>query len=154
MKNKQEQFDLDLDTISSQSKTIRFNGEAVEIFPPDLEELFGLQGLALKFKEMDTDNMSDEEASEVFAELKGAFTRLIPPLKKAMEEPKIITFLRRLFPNWKRLQKSKSLSLAQMFALLDLIVNMAVPADVKELEKHGITLNSNQKKILSNRLKK
>ena len=42
----------------------------------------------------------------------------------------------------------------QMLALLNLLVDMAMPSSVEEFEKRGITLTDDQKKILQGYLNK
>jgi len=119
-------YDLDLDTLVKPSKTIRLNGEAITIKPPELEELLKLSKLGGAIQKKQTGKKMDEsEAVEAINSLRDAFAELVPELK------------------------GKSLNVEQLLALLDLVVKMAMPSDVSELEKRGITLTSDQKKILS-----
>ena len=69
--------------------------------------------------------MTEEEAVEAINSLRDAFAELVPELK------------------------GKPLNVEQLLALLDLVVSMAMPSDVSELEKRGIKLDADQKKILS-----
>jgi len=118
-------YDLDLDTLVKPSKTIRLGGEAIVINPPSLEELLKLSKLGGAIqKKQDGKKMSEEEAVEAINSLRAAFADLVPELK------------------------GKPLNVEQLLALLDLVVKMAMPSDVTELEKRGITLDSDQKKIL------
>ncbi len=119
-------YDLDLDTLVKPSKKIRLNGEAITINPPSLEELLKLSKLGGAIQAKQTGKkMSEEEAVEAINSLRDAFAELVPELK------------------------GKSLNVEQLLALLDLVVKMAMPSDVTELEKRGITLDADQKKILS-----
>lgn len=118
-------YDLDLDTLVKPSKKIKLGGEAIEIQPPSLEELLKLSKLGGAIqKRQSGEKMSEEEAVEAINNLRDAFAELIPELK------------------------GKALNVEQLLALLDLVVAMAMPSDVSELEKRGITLDADQKKIL------
>lgn len=123
-----ERIDLDLDTLTGQSRKVKINGNVIEVFPPSVEELFKLQQLASQFKKIDTENITEDQAFDVLENLKSAFISLIPQLKDF------------------------KVNVEQLFKLLDLIVEMAVPHDLKELEKRGIkpsTEATDEKKILS-----
>lgn len=120
-----QQYDLDLDTLVKPSKTIRLKGEAIVINPPSLEELLKLSKLGGAIQAKQTGKkMSEEEAVEAINSLRDAFAELVPELK------------------------GKDLNVEQLLALLDMVVKMAMPSDVSELEKRGITLDADQKKIL------
>lgn len=118
-------YDLDLDTLVKPSKVIKLGGEPITINPPQLEELLKLSKLGGAIqKRQSGEKMSEEEAVEAINNLRAAFVDLIPELK------------------------GKQLNVEQLLALLDLVVAMAMPSDVSELEKRGITLDADQKKIL------
>lgn len=124
--NEQSTYDLDLDTLVKPSKRIKFGGEAIEIKPPSLEELLKLSKLGGQIqKRQSGQKMSEEEAVEAINSLRDAFAELVPELK------------------------GKPLNVEQLLALLDLVVGLAMPSDVSELEKRGIKLDDDQKKILS-----
>ena len=145
-------FDLDLDTLSSEVKRVKFNNKTIEIYPPQLDEVLGLQQMAREFQGLDTENLTDEQIVEVFDKLKSSFSRLIPGLDAAMRESRVKVFLRRFFPSWKALAEHKALNVQQLFALLELVISMATPEDVKELTKRNISVESNgEKKMVSNR---
>lgn len=118
-------YDLDLDTLVKPSKKIRFQGETIEIAPPSLEELLKLSKLGGQIQKKQTgEKMSEEEAIEAIGNLREAFGELVPELK------------------------GKPLNVEQLLALLEMVVQLAMPSDVAELEKRGITLDADQKKIL------
>lgn len=124
--NENKTYDLDLDTLVKPSKTIKLAGEAITINPPSLEELLKLSKLGGQIQKRQTgEKMTEEEAVEAINSLRDAFADLVPELK------------------------GKPLNVEQLLALLDLVVSMAMPSDVSELEKRGIKLDADQKKILS-----
>jgi len=124
--NETNAYDLDLDTLVKPSKKIRLAGEAITINPPSLEELLKLSKLGGQIQKKQTgEKMTEEEAVEAINSLRDAFAELVPELK------------------------GKPLNVEQLLALLDLVVSMAMPSDVSELEKRGIKLDADQKKILS-----
>lgn len=118
-------YDLDLDTLVQPSKKIRLDGEIIEIKPPALEELLKLSKLGGEIQKMQSgEKMSEEDAVAAIGKLRGAFTELIPALE------------------------GHNLNIDQLLALLNMVVKIAMPNDVTELEKRGITLDADQKKIL------
>lgn len=124
--NETNAYDLDLDTLVKPSKKIKLAGEAITINPPSLEELLKLSKLGGQIQKKQTgEKMTEEEAVEAINSLRDAFAELVPELK------------------------GKPLNVEQLLALLDLVVSMAMPSDVSELEKRGIKLDADQKKILS-----
>lgn len=122
--------DLDLDTLVRPSKKIKLGGEIITIAPPDLETLFKVakMGGDLQAAQANLTDVDEQKAVELYQTLREAFEELIPALK------------------------GKNLTVEQVFALLDMIVDMAMPADVTELEKRGIKLDDDQKKILKDSL--
>lgn len=123
-------IDLDLDILAKPSKRIKLNGKTIEVKPLEVGELFSLHRMAKDFQKLDADKIDEESAVDAFEALKGGFVKLIPDLE------------------------GEPLSIDQMFALLDLVIGMSMPADVEELEKRGIKLSADQKKILSQYSKK
>lgn len=130
MTQNNSKVDLDLDVLAKQSKHVKLNGKTIEVRPLEVGELFSLHKLGKDFQNVNTDDMDEEKAVQAVEALQGGFERFIPDLK------------------------GQKLSLDQMFALLDLVIEMAMPSDVEELEKRGITLSADQKKILSQYSKK
>ena len=119
----QNNFDLDLDTLSAAKKTVKIGGKVIEINPPALEDLIDLAKLGSKLQKYQGGQVADaEELGEVMDELKGGISKLVPELSE------------------------HKLNLDQLLALIDLLVDSAQPADAKELEKRGIKLDGDQKK--------
>lgn len=120
-------YDLDLDTLVKPSKKVRLQGETIEIEPPELEQLLKLSKLGGQIqKQQSGKKMNEEEAVAAINNLRAAMVELIPDLKD-----------------------KKPLNVDQLMALLNLVVETAMPNDVSELEKRGIKLTDDQKKILS-----
>ncbi len=143
MGNNQNAFDLDLDVLTGKSKIVKMNGRTIEIFPPSLDELFNLQELASKFKGMDATNLTDDQAKLVFSDLQTGLLKLIPGLASVMKEPGFKGFIHRLF---KKKSERSSLTVNQVYALINLVIEMSVPNDLKELEKNNITIGTDKKK--------
>lgn len=122
--------DLDLDTLVRPSKKVRLNGQIITITPPDLETLFKVakMGGDLQAAQKQLETIDEKQAVELYTKLREAFEELIPDLK------------------------GHNLAYEQIFALLDMIVDMSMPSDVAELEKRGIKLDTDQKKILKDSL--
>jgi hypothetical protein len=143
MANNQTSFDLDLDTLTGKSKFVKLNGKVIEVLPPSLEELFNLQSLADEFKGLDAKNLTEDETKFVFDKLQGGLLKLIPSLSSATKKSKFSTFVHKLFGIK---ENRSSLTLSQVYALINLVLEMSVPTDLKELKRNNITLNSNKKK--------
>ena len=118
-------FDLDLDTLVSPTKKIRYNGEIIEVNVPDLGQLLKLSKVGGELQGFNAQETTEEQLAEALDKLRHAISELVPNLAV------------------------KELNLNQLLALLTFVTKMAVPSDVSELEKRGITLNDDQKKILS-----
>lgn len=119
----QNNFDLDLDTLSADKKTVKLNGEVIEIAPPALEDLIDLAKMGGKLQKFQGGKVENtDEMIQVMDELKSGLVNLVPELKE------------------------HKLNLNQLLALIDLLVDSAQPADAKELEKRGIKLDGDQKK--------
>lgn len=119
-------FDLDLDTLSQSKKRVKIGGQVVEFDPPSLEDLIELAKLGGQLqKYQKTDTADVEGMSEVMDKLKNGLTNIVPALKE------------------------HKLNINQLLALIDLFVESAQPNDTKELEKRGIKLDGDQKKTAS-----
>lgn len=126
----QKNYDLDLDTLAKPSKVIKIQGDAVEIKAPSLEDLIALSKLGgelqhLKSGSTDPKDMDIAQVEEAITKLRKGFADLVPELA-----------------NYK-------LNIEQLLALLDFVIAMAQPNDVAELEKRGISMDSDQKKTAS-----
>lgn len=119
-------FDLDLDTLSQSKKRVKIGGQVIEFDPPSLEDLIELAKLGGQLqKYQKTDTADVEGMSEVMDKLKNGLTNIVPALKE------------------------HKLNINQLLALIDLFVESAQPNDTKELEKRGIKLDGDQKKTAS-----
>lgn len=118
-------FDLDLDTLVKPSKKVKLNGNIIELQPPTLEELVKLAKLGGELQGMDTSNLNADEVSEVIEKLNGGIRELMPELKDT------------------------KLSIEQIIAVIEMMVDYAQPNDNKELAKRGVTLDNDQKKTVS-----
>lgn len=117
-------IDLDLDALNPESKKLKLNGKIFDINPPDVFELFGVMGLKKKFDGIKQSDMTPEQAMEVLGDIKEAIGKLVPPIK------------------------GEPLNMDQMFGIIDFVVSMAVPKNLEEMQKRGIKLDSDEKKIL------
>lgn len=117
--------DLDLEILVGVTKNIRMpDGKVITVATPDLEQLFKLSKLGGEMQS--AADLSEDQAVQVYADLKAAFVELVPQLKPYRDV----------------------LNYQQVFAILNLVVKMAMPSDLSELEKQGITLDDDQKKVL------
>lgn len=119
--------DLDLDTLTRGPKKVKLNGKVIEVSPPDVGELFGLAKMGKKFEQIKAGKgkISDKQALDAYDEMKEGFIRLIPELQ------------------------GMKVTIDQLFALLKLINEMAIPSDVSAMEAQGIKVDVAEKKILS-----
>lgn len=123
-----EAFDLDLDTLADKPKRVKFMGEAIEVPIPDVRDLFKMADLL-----GDYEKIKDTDTKEVIGKyeiLRTQIDKMVPDIK------------------------GKTLNFSQVVAITDLLVKSATPADISELEKRGITLDTDEKKILLDQLEK
>lgn len=123
-------FDLDLDALAGKSEKIKLGGEIIEVKQPSLVQLVKLVSAGNRLQSMDESSITEKEAEEAINLMSEVLIMIVPELK------------------------GKHLTIRQMFALFDLIQRLAIPKDLEELEKRGVKLSSDQKKILSDSLKK
>lgn len=123
-----DNVDLDLDKLVVPSKRVRLNGEIILVYAADVQSLFKL----MRFKSTlgNVDKMTEEDASKVFEEFRTLLETIIPSLK------------------------DKHITFDQLFKLMDLVIKMAVPNSLDEMEAKGIKLDPEQKKILLDSLEK
>jgi hypothetical protein len=114
-------IDLDLDALVEQKYSIKLGGEVLNVVPPTLEQLINILGYAKKLEGVGGD-VEPQAVSEAFDGLKGFVAECIPELG------------------------DKKINLRQLIALVQYIVKISSPDDVKALEDNGIKLNT-QKKI-------
>lgn len=118
-------IDLDLDALAKPTRYIKFGGKAIAITTPSVEQLFRLMSMAGKIKNFDPKNMTPEKATEAYELFETTFKTIIPE------------------------SKGLNMDIEQMFALLEFIVDIAMPKDKSILEKAGVKLDIDQKKIVS-----
>jgi hypothetical protein len=121
----EQTFDLDLDTLVKPSKKVKLNGSIIELEPPSLEELVKLAKLGGELQGMDTSNLNADEVSNVIDKLNEGIRDVMPALKDV------------------------KLNIEQIIAVIEMMVDYATPNDTKELEKHGVKLDGDQKKTPS-----
>lgn len=116
------EIDIDLDALIPEAKVVKFGGNLITIQPPTTEQLLSLVKLGERLK----NNYSSTAEGELYQEgiakdfndLQDSIAGLAPELKGA------------------------KLNFAQIVALLEMIVEMAMPGQLEELKKRGITIDS------------
>lgn len=104
---------VDLDALVPPSVTIKFGGEDIEVKPPRTADVLKLGALGQKLQ--DVGKLSADEVDSLISELTAQIYACIPELN------------------------SKPLNTAQLLKLSQIISDMAVPPDVKELDAKGVT---------------
>lgn len=107
---------LDLDALLPKSATIKFEGETITVEPPKTADVLRLGYLGEKIK--------DAGANPEAANLDGMIEDLTNQIGKCIPQ-----------------LQGKSLAMGQLLALSQLIAEMAMPPDSKELKKRGITVD-------------
>jgi hypothetical protein len=120
---------LDLDALVPQKARVKLGGEWIEVSPPDVLAILELPALAAKFQQLQTGGATTEQSAEAVKEFKKALSTLIPNIEKY------------------------SLTTNQLFALLEFIMKIAIPEKIDQMEKAGVKLDNDQKKILSDSAK-
>lgn len=125
--NEIDPTELDLDALADEVKYVKFKGQARRVETPDVKELVTVLRVAKQFENFDKQEIDDddpEEIAEAFVNLREGIINLVPDLS------------------------GEKLNLKQTMALMQLLLKMVVPADLKELERQGITLSDDQKKAI------
>lgn len=113
-------YDIDLDALAPQGKKIKWQGKIIEIKPPTTKQLLSILLLGQK-NQKKFDNPEQIELDELDAStntMRQEIWNIIPELNGV------------------------ELGYGQMSALSELIVEMAMPGQLKELEKRGIKIDS------------
>lgn len=113
-------YDIDLDALAPQSKKIKWQDKIIEIKPPTTKQLLSILLLGQK-NQKKFDNPEQIELDELDAStntMRQEIWNIIPELNGV------------------------ELGYGQMSALSELIVEMAMPGQLKELEKRGIKIDS------------
>lgn len=105
--------EIDLDALMPQAVTIKFNGQNIEVPPPTTAAIFRLASLGQKLAS--PDKSKDEELEATEAELKALIQKCIPGLD------------------------ASNLNSAQLLKVVEVLNQMAMPDETKELKERGIT---------------
>lgn len=112
-------IDLDLDALAPSPRKVNFGGQVIEVKPPRMRDLIPL--LAVGKKLTDAEGLQPEEAAALETRITATLQAIVPELA------------------------GKDLTLPQMLGLLNLIVDMGMPADSKALQERGITPDTAKK---------
>lgn len=110
---------LDLDALMPPEVTIKFGDVLITIKPPRTADVLRLGYLGQKLE--GAEELSEQELDKVVDDLTNHMYKCIPELA------------------------NKDFNTAQLLKLVEIISEMAVPPDAKELKKRGITVDSDPK---------
>lgn len=105
---------IDIDALVPPSVTIKFDGQQVEVQPPKTVDTLRLAALGQKLK--DADKLAETEIEKVITDITSTVYKCIPELT------------------------NKDFNTAQLLKLVEIIGNMSIPPDTKDLANEGITL--------------
>lgn len=108
---------IDLDAIAPKSAKLKVGGQFIEVPAPKTGDVLALGSLGQKLQELD--KLSNVETEELVDALTALLFKIIPGLEVALE--------------------GKQLGTAQFLRVINMVTQMAIPPDVKELDKLGIT---------------
>lgn len=108
-----ENFDLDLDALAPEKKTVRLNGESIQVSPPKFKNLISLLKVISKFKSIPQED-SDKQL-EAIDELQRQLYPIVPRLK----------------------DEDFDIDINQIWGLINFVFSIAQPADKALLKKHG-----------------
>lgn len=109
----------DLDALIPEKRVIKYEKEEISVPPPKTGDLLRLGTLAQKMAEVES--LDDVELNKAVLDLTSQVYKMIPALD------------------------GKTLNLAQLQALIQILSEMAVPKDIEALNKRGITLDKGSK---------
>lgn len=107
---------LDLDALVPPSVVIKFGEKEITVNPPSLADVLKLGSLGQKMQSVG--EMAEADATKIVGELTDHVYKCIPELNGG------------------------ALSTVQLLKLIEIITNMSVPPDAKELEARGISTDS------------
>lgn len=107
---------IDLDALIPQEVTIRFGGEELKIPPPNLEDVMRIGSLSQQMSKIDPENL--DSATTTVTQLTNLIKKCVPALE------------------------NKSLNSVQLMKLVNILTEMSVPKDAKELKERGITADT------------
>lgn len=111
---------LDLDALAPKSHTINFNGRTIEVQPPTTGTIMRLGVYGEKVAELG--KLPVEEGNKIEEALEAEIRRAIPEIRP-----------------------EEKLESNQLFALMNLLADMSMPAEDKELKDRGITADTVKK---------
>lgn len=109
---------LDFDDLMPKDRVIKFEGVNITIKPPKMPEFMYLGQLAGKLSE--ADKLEEADLTELIGKIQAQICKLIPELE------------------------GKALNSANITKLMEIITDMGMPTDSKELESRGITPNTDE----------
>lgn len=145
---KEKLIDLDLDVLTDEYKSIRFGGKEIKVYPPDTLTLIKYTKWIRKYDKImqEAQGMAEETENKEGKEKYDAIvdSRLDEVIEAVGEIIGVV------IPEL----KDKKLNMRQYLALFDIINQLAVPADMEEMQKQGIEVSTDEKKTHSDTPKK
>ena len=112
---------LDLNALMPQPRRIKLGEVEIEIQPPKTQDILKLGTLGQKLQNLE--DLTDEQVDELTQKLREAIDRVVPELQ------------------------GHELNTAQLMALLNLIIEMAMPPEAEALAAKGITVDTPKKAL-------
>lgn len=114
-------IDLDLDLFAPKDRVVKFGGKMITVKQPTTEQLFQIMTIGQRMSTFDTENVSNDDLETLLKESRAIIAITIPELVDA------------------------ELNIQQIVALVQMIGEMALPKDLKELQSRGITADIDPK---------
>ena len=106
---------LDLDALAPKTKKVKLDGKEIEVKPPTTGQIIKVSSFGARLKGFG--DLSAEEGDALEADITGLLKELAPELPT-------------------------DLAFVQKVAVLNMVSQMSMPPEAKELEKKGITANT------------
>lgn len=119
-----QKIDLDLDALASEYKRVKLKGNEVKIYAPDVKQIMSMMQLGDLLKDFQKDNADPDVIKETIDKLESVLRECVSELG------------------------DMKLNIAQIFGLMNLIVNMAIPENVKELQTKGVEVEGEKKSLI------
>lgn len=110
---------IDLDAFSPEGVTVNLNGQEIYLEPPHMSDILRVGVLSNKLRSLGEEEL--EALEEVYNELGEAIKKCAPALPV------------------------ETLNIVQLLKLVSILMDMATPKDIKELDAKGITVNTDPK---------
>lgn len=107
--------DLDLDQLVPAAKKVKFGGKIIEVKQPSTEQLFNLMKLGKQLEGLDEKDLDEAKLEDIINQITEQVTTLAPEFGE------------------------QKLSLGQALAVTMLVSQMAMPEELRELQKRNIT---------------